>query len=252
MAGIEKIRGLALPFVLVCLLGCSTLVAAQFGFWGGRGIQQNEPPATELVVARLRFSTNGRIGNMGWSHNYPDAEMNLNQFIGQTTRVNVERMSFRIVELASDELFSYPFALISEPGEMELTPKEIQNFRQYIARGGFIVVDDFDGDWQLDNFRHELAQVFPDRELEELKISHSVFNTFYQIESLTTFEPYVPGDIPVFYGLRDEDGKLVVVACHNNDLMNFWDWIGQARYPLRPATEAFRMGTNFLVYAMTH
>ena len=66
------------------------------------------------------------------------------------------------------------------------------------------------------------------------------------------FEPYVPGDDPVFYGLMNKDGTLAMVVCHNNDLMNFWDWIGDPRYPLKPASEAFRMGTNFLLYSMTH
>ena len=239
------------PVLLAGLLGMPA-VAAQYGVWGGRLIVQNNPPETELVVARLRFGTNGRIGNMGWAHNYPDAEMNLNQFIGRATSINVEPMSFRIVDLGSDDVFRYPFAFISEPGEMELTNGEIENFREYIERGGFVVVDDFDGRWQFENFEDQLAVVFPDRKLERLQISHSVFNTYYQIESLTVFEPYVPGDDPVFYGLTNKGGTLAIVVCYNNDLMNFWDWIGQARYPLKPASEAFRMGTNFLLYGMTH
>ena len=237
---------------LIALLSGSALAAAQFGFWGGRAIVQNDPPDTELVVARLRFNTNGAIGHMGWAHNYPDAEINLNQFIGRATSVNVERMSFRIVDLGSDEVFRYPFAFISEPGEMDLSANEIENFRQYIGRGGFVVVDDFDGEWQLQNFREQLARVFPDKTLEPLQISHPIFNTYYPIESLTVFEPYVPGDDPVFYGISNDQGHLAIVVCHNNDLMNFWDWIGEARYPLKPASEAFRMGTNFLVYGMTH
>jgi hypothetical protein len=242
-----------LPLALLFLLSGTALGVAQFGFWGGRAVMQNDPPPTELVVARLKFGTNGDIGGMGWAHNYPDAEMNLNQFIGQATRIEVQRVSYRIVELGSDDLFKHPFVLISEPGEMDLSTREIEQLREYIARGGFIVVDDFDGAWQLDNFRRQLALVFPDRTLEEMQIHHPVFNTFYQIESLTTFEPYVPGDTPVFYSLADQNNRrLVLVACHNNDLMNFWDWIGQARYPLRPATEAFRVGTNFLMYALTH
>jgi hypothetical protein len=243
----------AIPVVLACVLcGSALAAAAQFGVWGGRLITQNDPPPTELVVARLRFGTNGDIGHMGWAHNYPDAEMNLNQFIGQATAIDVERVSYRIVELSSDEVFSYPFAFISEPGEMDLTPEEVKNFRQYVDRGGFIVVDDFDGTWQLANFQQQLARVFPETPLENLTITNPVFNTYYQIESLTVFEPYVPGDDPVFYALPNDRGRLAIVVCHNNDLMNFWDWIGQARYPLKPATEAFRMGTNFLIYAMTH
>ena len=49
--------------------------------------------------------------------------------------------------------------------------------------------------------------------------------------------------------VRFQDGQL---RCFNNDLENFWDWIGSPAYPLRPATEAFRMGANFVVYSMTH
>ena len=46
--------------------------------------------------------------------------------------------------------------------------------------------------------------------------------------------------------------QIAVVALHNNDLANFWEWYGQAGYPLRPSTDAFRMGTNFVVHAFTH
>ena len=193
------------PVLLLSLL-CGTALAAQFGVWGGRLIVQNNPPSTELVVARLRYGNNGDIGGMGWAHNYPDAEINLNTFVGRATSINVQPTSFRIVDLGSDELFRYPFAFISEPGEMDLSPHEIENFRQYIDRGGFIVVDDFDGQWQLQNFLDQLKGVFPDRSLERLQISHSIFNTYYPIESLTVFEPYVPGDDPVFYGLMNKDG----------------------------------------------
>lgn len=43
-----------------------------------------------------------------------------------------------------------------------------------------------------------------------------------------------------------------MIICYNNDLANFWDWIDQPRYPLKPSVEAFRLGINFVVYAMTH
>ena len=33
---------------------------------------------------------------------------------------------------------------------------------------------------------------------------------------------------------------------------DFWEWYGSPAYPLKPATDAFRMGTNFVVHAMTH
>lgn len=33
---------------------------------------------------------------------------------------------------------------------------------------------------------------------------------------------------------------------------NFWDWYDQPRMPLGPATGAFRLGVNYMVYALTH
>jgi hypothetical protein len=241
----------AVPVLLCALSGSAILFAQVFGYWRGP-IEQNNPPKTEFIFARWRYSTNGSIGGVGWAHNYPEGERNLNQFMEGVTVLDVEPQSYRIVELGSDEVFRYPFALVSEPGEMDLTEKEFENLREYVDRGGFIVVDDFDGDWQLENFRRQLAVAFPDRALERLRITHQIFRTYYVIQSLDTFDPYVPGGEPAFYGLNNKDGTLAIVACHNNDLQNFWDWIGTPSYPLRPSSEAFRMGVNFSLYALSH
>jgi len=236
----------------LCLSPDLSAIAAQvFGFWRGP-VVQNTPPPTEFVVARWRYSNNGNIGGMGWAHNYPEGEMHLNQFIRGVTNINVEHLSYRIVNLSSDEVFEYPFALVSEPGEMALNEKEFRNLREYVNRGGFVLIDDFDGPWQFDNFRRQLRYAFPTQDLHRLTAEHTAFNLFYVIRSLTIFATYVPGDEPIFYGLDREDGTLAIVACFNNDLENFWDWIGSSAYPLRPATEAFRVGANLAIYSMTH
>ena len=62
----------------------------------------------------------------------------------------------------------------------------------------------------------------------------------------------VAGGEPVYYGLVNEAGHIAVVACHNNDLANFWEWYGSPGYPLEPATDAFRIGANLVVHAFTH
>jgi hypothetical protein len=242
---------LIVTLLISFVLGFAQLDYAQRGF-GRFFIEQNDPPATEFVIARWKFSTNGRIGNMGWSHNYPNAEIHLNQMISEVTAVNVESLSYRIVNLASSEVFDYPFGYVSEPGEMELNEVEIENLRQFIDRGGFVLVDDFDGPWQWEQFRRQVLRAFPDRRLEPLSASDEIFHTHYDIEDLTIWAPYVPGADPIFYGLRNSAGELAMVACFNNDFANFWDWIDQRRYPLRPSSEAFRMGVNFVIYAMTH
>jgi hypothetical protein len=225
-------------------------------FRGRRGyaygtFDDNHPPRTEFVNMRWRFGTNGAIGHMGWSHNYPDSEINLNEFIGRTTRLDVDDNSYRGIELSSPEIFNYPFAYISEPGEMEMTDAEVANLREYVDRGGFILIDDFDT-WHMDNLREEMRRVFPDRSFERLSVDNPIFDLVHQVESLDSMAPYVAGDDPVYYGLVNSMGQIAIVALHNNDFANFWEWYGNPGYPLAPAADAFRMGTNFVVHSMTH
>ena len=245
----------SLLVVAVLALVVAGLASGQFrgrrSSYGYGTFDDNAPPRTEFVNMRWHFGTNGAIGHMGWSHNYPYSEINLNEFIGRTTRIDVEDNSYRGIELSSPEIFEYPFAYISEPGEMEMTDAEVANLREYLERGGFILIDDFDT-WHMDNLREEMLRVFPDRTFERLSVENPIFNLVHEVESLDSMAPYVAGDDPVYYGLDNSVGQIAIVALHNNDFANFWEWYGNPGYPLAPAADAFRMGTNFVVHAMTH
>ena len=237
--------------LLSVLLLATGVAAAQFGRRFMRQIHDNAAPPTEFVGMRWHFGTNGAIGHMGWSHNYPESEINLNEFIGRNTRVDVEDNSYRLIELGSPEISNFPFAYISEPGEMEMTETEVANLREYILRGGFILIDDFDT-WHMDNLREEMHRAFPERNFVRLDITHPIWDLVYKVEDLETMGDYVQGDDPVYYALVNDVDQIAIMALHNNDLANFWEWYGSPQYPLKPATEAFRMGTNFVVHAMTH
>jgi Domain of unknown function (DUF4159) len=220
--------------------------------WGG---EDNVPPSTEVVVMRWRFGTNGLIGHCGWSHNYPDSEENLNGFVTQTTRVDIERLSYRLIDLGSEEIFDYPFAYISEPGEMDMTEPEVANLREYIERGGFILIDDFDNVYGYDhmaNLREQVLRAFPDRHFELLTGDNPIFDLIFRVRDLQTMAPWGSGGELEYWAFRNSQGEIAIVACLNNDLANFWEWYDTPRYPLAPATEAFRMGVNYLVHALTH
>lgn len=241
--------------IAVAVAVLAAAVAHAQGFRRRMMFDDHQPPATEAVVARWRYGTNGLIGHMGWSHNYPDAERNLNAFVAQTTRLDIEEPSYKLVDLGSDEIFLYPFAYVSEPGEMELTEQEVRNLREYVDRGGFILIDDFDDQYGYDhmaNLRAEMLRVFPDRHFERLTGDHPIFDLLFQVRDLKTLEPYGSGGELAYWALVNAAGEVAIVACHNNDLANFWEWYGNPRYPLAPATEAFRMGVNFIVHSLTH
>lgn len=237
--------------LLLAIAGTSLVHAQFFGRRFAIRVPDNAPPPSELITSRWHFGTNGRIGHMGWSHNYPESEMNLNEFVGRTTRIDVVLDSYRLLELGSPEIFRYPFAYISEPGEMEMTEEEVRNLREYVERGGFILIDDFDGD-HLDNLREELSRAFPERSLERLTVDNPIFDIIFTVDDLKSMAPYVAGGEPAYYGLVNAKGDIAIVACHNNDLANFWEWYGSPQYPLKPSTDAFRIGANLVVHAMTH
>lgn len=215
-------------------------------------IAQNQPPATEFIAARWHFGTNGAIGHMGWSHNYPDSDQNLNEFLTRATGLDVEVSSYRIVELGSDEVFDYPFAYVSEPGEMQLTDQEVINLREFISRGGFVLMDDFDGPAQWSQMRSQILRAFPNNDFVEVPLDHVVYRVHTPLDDLQAMSAYVPGGDITYYGLFTADGTLGILAGHNNDLANFWDWYADGAMPLKPSTDAFRMGTNAVIYSITH
>ena len=242
--------------VLIWIFSLITMLAATQadaqGYRFRRSVVQNNPPNTEFVAARWHFGTNGYIGNMGWSHNYPDSDRNLNDFLVRATRIDLEISSYRIVELGSEEVFEYPFAYVSEPGEMQLTDQEVKNLREFISRGGFILVDDFDGPIQWNQMRSQVLRAFPDRDFVRMSIDHPVFHVHTDLDDFQTMADYVPGGEIIYYGLFDDDGRLCILAGLNNDLANFWDWYADGAMPLMPSTDAFRLGTDAVVYSMSH
>ena len=249
---------LSRPLVLTLVLSVFVIAVNVYaqgyrgGYYGRYVISQNDPPKTELVVARWRFGTNGRIGHRGWSHNYPQSDENLNEFIRRTTGINVDVLSYRIVDLGSDEIFEYPFAYVSEPGEMALTEQQVRNLREYVGRGGFVLMDDFDGPVQIATMKQEVLRAFPGRTFLSLDTSHPLFKVHFNLEDLNGMAPYVPGGDISYHGIMNDDGSLGIAAGFNNDLANFWEWYYQGWMPLKPSTDAFRLGVNAVVYSMTH
>lgn len=239
-----------IPAILLSLGAANILYAQGFRF---RSFDPNhQPPATEFIAARWHFGTNGDIGHMGWSHNYPQSDQHLNDFLERTTRIDVQEMSYRIVELGSEEVFDYPFAYISEPGEMELTEQEVINLREFIHRGGFILMDDFDGSWQWAQMASQMRRAFPESQFVPLDISEPVFQILNPIDDFQDMSNYVPGGRITYYGLYNQDGEIAILAGHNNDLANFWDWYADGSMPLLPSTDAFRLGSNAVIFSLTH
>ncbi len=245
----SRAKLLTASFFVVLIAGA--LFAQQFRFedrYFGFRPRSNNPPQTEFTFARWEYSS----GSDGWSHDYPAAEEHINQLIKDATSIAVDKMSYRIVPMSSDEIFKYPFGYISEPGMMRLNEEEIRHFREFVDRGGFVMLDDFDGPRQFAVMQQNIRLVFPDREMFRMTDEHAILNTYYKIDSLYVESPYDVGAPAEFFGINNAQGDLAVIICANNDIGDFWEWLDQPMYPLKPSAEGVKMGINFVLYAMTH
>jgi hypothetical protein len=213
--------------------------------------------SSEFIFARVQYThaNGGALAQPpGWKHSYPAAEQHILQLAREITGVNLSSAAHTIVRLGSPELFRYPFVYFTEVGEMHLTDREISNFHEYLNRGGFAMVDDFDGQESLDTFEREMERILPGRRSTELRPDHPVFHTFYDIATLNMKRPYTHsgGGTAAFLGYEDDHGRLCVVVNHNNNLGAYWSMMDQPRYPLGPSTQSVRFGVDYFLYSLTH
>jgi uncharacterized protein DUF4159 len=237
------------------------------------GAFSDSPPKKnpEFVFARLSCSNREADSwkywpdyfpdNPPWHHDYPFADELIVSLMHELTGISVTPDAYKIVRLDSPDIFQYPFLYLSEPGFMILTDKEVANLGEYIRRGGFIMADDFRtgaylgrGDpEELEVLRYYLKKALPERDLVRLDISHPIFHSYYDIDTLKMKPPY--GEemlVPQFWGMSDEHGRLQVIANYNNDIGDFWKYLDMGDKPLDESTRAIRLTINYIFYAMTH
>ncbi len=216
-------------------------------------------PKDPSLFQFVRIRYNGYLGGWGggrwvppWMHDYPRAERNFLRILMELTTAETTAESYLILEFDDPEIMNYPVLYVSEPGYWNVTDAEASNLREYLLRGGFVIFDDFRGAKEWSNFTECMKKVLPERSFQELPLEHPVFHCFYDIETLDMIPPYeVPGK-PAFYGLSDEEGRLLSVANFNNDIGDYWEWSDDSLVPINFSNEAYRFGINYVIYALTH
>lgn len=220
----------------------------------------------EFSFARLQYDNRFARGDFGfgfdtWATDYDAADRNFLRGVSRLTNVQVKPEPV-VMRLDNDDIFDYPFLYALEMGRggVHFSDKEMQNLREYLLRGGFLLIDDFWGTWQWDNFYQTFSQVFPDRELVELKSDHDVFHVFYDIDGPQMIPAISnPNNVPeedVAYAsnfaVLDDDGRVMVLINWNSDMGDGWEHTYHPAYPTKFANQAYQLGINYLIYAMTH
>lgn len=208
------------------------------------------------------YVSRGGRGSGWWAQDWPDAENHFTVGIQRLTRIDTGDP--RHLPLTDDRIFDYPWIYATQTAWWDLSEPETSRLREYLLRGGFLVVDDFWGedDWQL--FAHTMNRVLPGRPIPDLAETDSVMHVLYDIqEKDRTFIPgsrhlrggrvvQPAGTEPAWRAMYDDKDRMVVAVNFNTDVGDAWEFADVPYYPEAMTTLAYRYGINYIVYSMTH
>ena len=260
-----------LAVLVLVILTSSTAVFSALGQESGLF---NSPPDHEFQFSRLMYSGGNCLNfGYGWGRgsecvDWPDAEYHFMQGLTRLTRVNGAIVSRydgeggRRINLHDDSLFDFPWLYAVEVGAWRLDEFQATRLREYLFRGGFLMVDDFHGPREWAGFLNSMARVFPDRPVVEIPETDEVMHVLYDlnkgtqipgIAALYNGRTWEKGGVnPRWRGIYDDQGRLVVAINFNMDLGDAWEHADTPGYPEPMTAMAYRFAVNYVIYAMTH
>ena len=262
--------------ILVLLTGA--LFAQQWRRWGRRRTpDRSEYPTWKIeehfdddvfTFVRIQYDSPGTVIDGFWNNDYPDSDWNFSYRLQQLTSIKCDPNG-RVLRLEDRDIFDYPFLYMLGTRDVVHSETGIANLREYLLNGGFLMVDDFWCDKEWDDLYEQMKRVFPNREPVELGIDHPIFNIVYEFKE----KPMVPSiqawregwefeywhgqtrdEKPHFWGIMDDDGRMMALLCHNNDVGDAWQREGEETGYFHKYSEklSYPLGINIITYVMTH
>jgi hypothetical protein len=216
-----------------------------------------------LQFVRIQFTPAGRGSGFGrgrggrepvWAHDYPRAERNFLRILDEATYIGPRVDASNILSTDDPDLFKYPVAYMVEVGAWSPTEEEAEGLGQYLTKGGFLIIDDFRGGWDLANLEAQMGRVLPGAAIVEIEAEHEIFDSFFRIDPQQVIPPY-GAQFPLYLGIyedNDRDKRLLAIINYNNDIAEYWEFSDRGYYPIDLSNEAYKLGVNYIVYAMTH
>jgi uncharacterized protein DUF4159 len=222
----------------------------------------------EFTFSRLRFSAMnldyggyGYRRGLGWSEDFPKADRQFSEGVHRLTRLDIRPVE-EVLDLDSDEIFDWPFLYAVNVGTWDFTDEQAKRLRDYLHRGGFLLADNFHGAADWERFIVAMRKVLPDAKVDDLTDRDEIFHVLYDLNDrfqipgyqyIYTRRTYEKDGIePEWRAIRDDKGRVMVAICHNMHLGDAWEHADDPRYPERFSSLAYRLGINYIIYAMTH
>ena len=280
-------RGVATLAVVVAVAAGALAVAhAQQRIWSGYyGYTPPKFPTNATYDGRFNFCramfSSNRREKQGWSTDYPGADINFSVRLSELTKVPVKFISDGteqipdavVVRLTDDWLFRCSFTLMEDAGTARFSDAEVKRLREYLLKGGFLLVSDYHGSLAKAQFDDEIGRVLPPHEFPRVDLSppdhpdHPMWNTMFRVSRIPqmasiqtwrrtggTIERWnEDGAPPDVRGIADDHGRIMVVMVHNTDLPDPWEREGEeSDYFFRFSPDAYAVGIDMLLYALTH
>lgn len=271
---------MALTLVAMALLTLGTwgVLRAQKPFKEWPAIEYEDfpiPPGSdrpsEWTRARLRYPDvtgypNGRFfGFAGyWTMDYPRSDRHLLEGVRRLTRIDARPLEQVVMLDGTDEIDNWPMIYGVEVGYMDLPQAQADQLRDYLDRGGFLMVDDFHASREWQQFEENLKRIYPNRDWVDIPNSDPIFHVLYDLEdrvqipgwgsvlSGRTYEKDESGRPEHWRAIYDNKGRVVIAICHNMDMGDAWEHSDNPRYPEKMASLAYRIAMNYFVYDLTH
>src|SRR6266404_8529226 len=221
------------------------------------------PQHPNALFARYRFgSMDWKEGGTSWSQDYPRADRHFAQALRRLTRIHVRSVEQPVNLDDGDDVYNWPWLAAGEMGDWLLTDAQAKALRDYLLRGGFLMLDDFWGTEEWDRFQESMRRVFPDRQAVEIDDNDSIFHIVYDLDdryqipgmwALRRGQTYRnDGSVARWRGIYDDHGRVMVVMSFNSDIGDSWEWADEPSYPEKYSALGIRIGVNDVMYAMTH
>jgi hypothetical protein len=205
-----------------------------------------------FTFVRLQYTVYNRSG---WEFDYPAMERNFMTIMNELTTLRPHTKESNIHRMNDPILSHYPVAYLSEPGYWLPDEREAAGLRDWLAKGGFLIVDDFYFR-QWDNFERSMRLVMPNAKMVPLTVSHPIFDAFFHIKTLDGMthpdNANAKAEYLGIYEDNDPTKRLLVIINYNNDIGDYMEWSGGGWYPVNLSNDAYKLATNYVVYALTH
>ena len=230
------------------IFAAATRLSAQRRFY----IEPNAVYDGRYTFVRLSYTVYGRSG---WEFDYPAMERNFMTILKDLTTIKLHSARATSTRWTTPSCSSTPSRISRSPA----IGTRARARRRDCAAG-----------WRKAAFSSSTISISasgttssgrctwccPSAQLVRLTVTHPIFDSFFQIKTLEGMtHPDNANAKAEYYGIyenNDPTRRLMVIVNYNNDIGDYMEWSGDGWYPVNMSNDAYKLATNYIVYAMTH